>query len=98
MDANGYRWEGTDLIVRARIQPRASRNQWAELIEGQFRVRIAAPPVDGRANECLCGFLAGLFAVSKSQVTVLAGETSRDKRLRIVAPKRLPSGIEPPVV
>lgn len=96
MDAGGYRWEGADLILHLRIQPRASRDQWAELLDGRFRVRITAPPVDGQANAHLREFLAALFGVAKSQVALLAGETGRDKRLRIVAPKRLPPGITSP--
>jgi len=96
VDAGGYRWEGADLILHTRIQPRASRDQWAESLEGRFRIRITAPPVDGQANAHLREFLAGLFGVAKSQVALLAGETGRDKRLRIAAPKRLPPGIEPP--
>ncbi len=96
MDAGGYRWEGADLILHTRIQPRSDRDQWAESVEGRFRVRITAPPVDGRANAHLCEFLAALFGVAKSRVMLLAGETGRDKRLRIVAPKRLPPGIKLP--
>ena len=95
MDAGGYCWEGTDLILRVRVQPRASRDQWAGLQDDRFRVRVTAPPVDGQANIHLRELLATLFGVARSQVTLLAGETSRDKRLRIAAPKRLPPGIEP---
>ena len=98
MDSSGYRWEGVNLILHTRIQPRASRDQWVESLEGRFRIRITAPPVDGQANAHLREFLAALFGVAKSQVALLAGETGRDKRLRIVAPKRLPPGIAPPAV
>ena len=94
--AAGYRWDGSDLIVQVRAQPRAGRNEWAGLREDRFQVRIAAPPVDGQANAHLREFLADLFGVAKSQVTLLAGETGRDKRWRITAPKRWPPGIEPP--
>lgn len=95
-DADGYRWDDADLMLRVRAQPRASRNEWVGLVEGRFRVRIAAPPVDGQANAHLREFLAALCGVAKSQVTLRAGETSRDKQLRVAAPKRLPPGIEPP--
>ena len=95
VDSSDYRWAGADLILHLRIQPRASRDQWMEPLDGRFRVRITAPPVDGQANAHLRGFLADLFGVAKSQVTLLAGETGRDKRLRIAAPRRLPPGIIP---
>ena len=97
-DTVGYRWDGADLLLWVRAQPRASRNEWVGLAEGRFRVRIAAPPVDGQANARLREFLAALFGVAKSQVTLLAGETGRDKRWRVAAPKRLPTGIESPVL
>ena len=92
--AAGYLWDGADLIVQVRAQPRASRDEWAGLQEDRFRVRITAPPVDGQANAHLRAFLAELFGVAKSQVTLLSGETGRDKRWRIAAPKRQPPGIE----
>lgn len=94
-NAGGYAWEGADLILWVRVQPRASRDEWLEPGDDRFRVRIAAPPVDGKANAHLREFLAALFGVARSQVTLLAGETGRDKRLRVAAPRRLPPGIEP---
>ncbi len=93
--AAGYVWNDADLILRVRVQPRASRDEWVGLQEDRFRIRITAPPVDGQANAHLRAFLADLFGVAKSQVTLLAGETGRDKRWRIAAPKRWPPGIEP---
>lgn len=90
-----YRWDGADLIVRVRVQPRASADQWLEPVDGPARVRITAPPVDGKANAHLRKFLASLCDVAQSQVIVLAGETGRDKRLRVMTPRRLPPGIQP---
>ena len=55
-----------------------------------FRVRIQAPPVEGKANGALCRFLAESFGVPLSQVELLAGAQSRAKRLLIRAPRRLP--------
>jgi hypothetical protein len=96
MAAVGFHWEGADLILQVRAQPRAGQDAWMGLQEERFRVRIAAPPVDGQANARLRDFLATLFGVAKSQVTLLAGQTGRDKHWRIARPKRLPLGIEPP--
>lgn len=92
--ATGYVWDGRDLILRVRVQPRASRDEWLGLQEDRFRVRVTAPPVDGQANTHLRAFLADMFGVAKSQVTLLAGETGRDKRWRIAAPKQWPPDIE----
>ena len=66
MDAGGYCWQGNELLLRVRAQPRASRDEWMGLWDDRFRVRIAAPPVDGRANAHLRAFLAELFGVAKN--------------------------------
>jgi len=95
MDAAGYRWEGDHLILRVRVQPRASRDELVGWQDGRLRVRITAPPVAGKANAYLGQFLATVFQVPKGQVILLAGETGRDKRFRIIGPRRLPPGIEP---
>lgn len=95
MDAAGYRWEGDHLILPVRVQPRASRDELIGWQDGRLRVRITAPPVAGKANAYLGQFLATVFQVPKSQVILLAGETGRVKRFRIIGPRRLPPGIEP---
>ena len=91
-----HRWEGDDLILKVRVQPRASRDELGEAQESYLKVRITAPPVDGKANADLMRFLADVFNVAKSRITLLDGETSREKRLRIESPRTLPPGIPPP--
>lgn len=96
-DSSGwYRWEGEDLILQVRVQPQASRDEFAEVQGTHLRIRITAPPVEGKANAHLCKFLAQVFQVPKSGVTLLSGETAREKRLRITRPRRLPPEISPP--
>ncbi len=85
-----FAWEGADLLLRIRVQPRANRDELAGVQGGHLRVRITAPPVGGKANTHLCRFLGGQFRVAASAVTLLQGETSRDKRLRITAPRQVP--------
>lgn len=89
-------WESGSLILRIQVQPRASRNEWAGLHGDRLKVRLTTPPVDGRANAALLAFLAELFAVPKSQVTLLSGETGRAKRVRIDQPRQFPEPIRPP--
>lgn len=91
-----YRWEGDTLFIKVRVQPRASRDELGEVLEGCLKVRITAPPVDGKANTHLIRFLADVFKVAKSRVMLLDGETSREKRLRIESPRSLPPLIAPP--
>jgi uncharacterized protein (TIGR00251 family) len=93
MAASWYCWNGTDLILNLRIQPRAARDEIVGPLGNTLKIRLTAPPVDGKANEHLREFLGKQCGVAKSQVTVLSGDTSREKRVRIASPRRLPSGI-----
>ena len=65
------------------LQPRASRSEVAGVHGDALKVRIAAPPVDGAANEALVKFLSDLFAVGRRDVRIVAGETSRSKIVEI---------------
>lgn len=87
-----YRWEGEDLILALRVQPKASRDELvaADGDGDSLKVRITAPPVDGKANAHLIKFLAKAFGVAKSRVTLESGDSGRHKRLRIHAPSKLP--------
>jgi uncharacterized protein len=60
-----------------------------------LKIRLTSPPIDGKANEQLRNFLSDLCGVSKTQVTVISGDTSRMKRVRISSPHALPPGIDP---
>ncbi len=83
-------WDNQDLELNVRVQPKASRNEIVGLREEALKIRITAPPVDGKANDCLIRFLAKQFGVPRSRITLLSGEKGRSKRLRIEAPARLP--------
>lgn len=91
-----FRWDGQDLMLCIQLQPRSSRDAFADPGPGFLRVRVTAPPVDGKANDHLLRWLAGRFGVSRSAVTLERGTTSRSKLVRIRAPKQLPvPGIDP---
>lgn len=91
--AGFYRWEGEVLHLFVRVQPKASQDVFADIQEDRIRVRITAPPVDGKANQYLVKFLAKTFGVPKSAVDIKSGETGRNKHLCINAPVNLPVGI-----
>jgi len=95
MSASWYSWQGSDLILHLRIQPRAAHDEIAGPLGNTLKIRLTAPPVDGKANERLRKFLSEQCGVAKSQVTVLSGDTSRDKRVRIACPRILPVGVAP---
>lgn len=66
-----------------RVQPGAARNELAGFAEGVLRVRVAAPPVRGKANQELIAFLAQKLGLSKGDLTILKGHTSRNKLISI---------------
>lgn len=85
-----HRWEGEDLLLWVKVQPKASRDGFAEVLEDAIKLRITAPPVDGKANAHLTAWLAKAFGVAKSAVSIDNGDNQRRKRLRIRRPTRLP--------
>jgi uncharacterized protein len=66
-----------------RVQPRASENEIAGIMDGALKVRLQAPATEDRANLALCAFLAELLKRPKSAVRLLSGERSRSKRVEI---------------
>jgi uncharacterized protein (TIGR00251 family) len=89
-----YTWDGADLILSVRVQPRASHNELSTVSANAIKVRLTAPPVDGKANTALKKLLAKAFGVAPSTIELLSGESSRDKRLLIPSPSRLPGNIK----
>lgn len=85
-----YRWQGADLLLTVRLQPRASRNEIVGPHGDALKIRITAPPVEGQANAHLIKLLADAFDVPRGQVTLVSGDTARSKQLRINTPRRLP--------
>ena len=78
----GIREDGTRLIVPVRVTPRARRNALA--LEGDtLRAWLTAPPVEGAANAALLSLLAARLGVPKRAVTLLRGETAREKVVAI---------------
>jgi len=65
------------------VIPRAGRSGLGGVRGGALVVRLAAPPVDGAANEALIEFVADLFGCPKRDVSIVAGHTSRNKRIAI---------------
>ena len=72
------------LTLSLHIQPGAKKTEIAGLHGDTLKIRLAAPPVDGKANECLVAFLAKELEVPQAQVELASGATSRRKRLLII--------------
>ncbi len=71
------------LIFKVRVVPRASRSEIVGEHDGALRVRIAAPPVDGAANDELVRLLARAFGVPRSAIQIIAGHASKLKTVRV---------------
>ena len=91
---NYYQWHGKDLVLHILVQPKADKDQIVGAHGDELKVRLKAPPVDGQANQALIRFFGRLCKVPKTHISIISGDTSRHKRLRIQSPKRLPEGIE----
>jgi uncharacterized protein (TIGR00251 family) len=76
-DANG------GITLRVRVQPRASRDALSGEREGALVVRLAAPPVEGAANEALARFLGKALGVAPSAVRVVSGASGRNKLVSV---------------
>ena len=71
------------LLVRIRVQPKASRNNLIVEEDGRIRVALTAPPVEGAANKALCIFLAQHFGIPRSAIVLVSGDKSREKTVAI---------------
>lgn len=72
-----------EITLTLHIQPGASRTEYAGLHGDAHKIRLAAPPVDGKANDALIAFLADAFGVRQRDVTIASGASSRRKIVRI---------------
>ncbi|HEY2867346.1 MAG TPA: DUF167 domain-containing protein [Pyrinomonadaceae bacterium] len=79
------------MTFAVRVTPRSSKSEVIGEQNGALKIKLKAPPVDGSANEELIRLLAYEFDVARTQVDIVSGQTSRNKRVRI-------SGIEPATV
>ena len=61
-----YRWDGEDLLLAVHLQPKASKDEFAGLHGDRLKIRLTAPPVEGKANAHLMAFLAKAFGVPNS--------------------------------
>ncbi len=74
------------IILNVRVVPRASKNAIHGVLGDALKVRIQAPPVEGKANTYLVKFLSKQWKVPRRDIAILSGETGRNKRLRILNP------------
>jgi uncharacterized protein (TIGR00251 family) len=71
------------VLISLRVHPSATKNEVVGFADGVLHMRVAAPPVKGKANKELIGFLSQLLNVGKSRIAIVRGHTARDKVIAI---------------
>ena len=75
------------MTLKVKVTPRAARTEIAgEMADGTLKIRVAAPPDKGQANDELCDFLARHYGVPRSAVEVISGQTATRKLVKIDQP------------
>lgn len=74
---------GGDIVLSLHIQPGAKKTGLVGLHGEALKIRLAAPPLEGKANDCLIEFIADMLEVPRAQVELVSGATSRQKRVRV---------------
>jgi uncharacterized protein (TIGR00251 family) len=69
--------------LRVRLRPRGHADELIGIEDGVLQARVSAPPVDGKANRALCELIAKRAGVAPSRVSVVRGQKSRDKLVRV---------------
>jgi uncharacterized protein (TIGR00251 family) len=84
---NWFEEKDGQILLQVRVVPRASKDTIAELMgQEALKIRIQAPPVEGKANAYLIKFLSKHWKIPRSTIEILSGETGRNKRLRFSRP------------
>src|SRR5215813_2136273 len=84
--------DGEDLLIAVRAVPGASRDEIAGTIGDRLKVRVAAPPQDGRANKAVCTLIARALGIRAAAVTIDRGHGARDKTVRVRGVKAAQAG------
>lgn len=83
-------------VIAVKVVPRAAKDEIVGWLEGELKVRVSAPPEEGRANRAVEGLLAGALGLKKNAVVVSGGAASRHKRVAItgLAPEEIARRLE----
>jgi uncharacterized protein (TIGR00251 family) len=84
------------VTFAVKVVPRASKNQIVGIEGDAIKIRLNAPPVEGKANDALIAFLAAALAVPRARIEIVTGQTSRRKILRVrgMAPQEVERKIQ----
>jgi uncharacterized protein (TIGR00251 family) len=90
---NWYSSDGKSIVLVLHVQPGAKRTEVAGLHGEALKIRLAAPPIDGKANEALLSFIAEKFGVPHRGVELLRGGQSRHKMVKVTGSLVLPESL-----
>ena len=93
MQPNWYRRQHDDIILTLHVQPGAKHNEVVGLHGEALKIKLAAPPIEGRANEALLKFIADLFAVPLRNTELKQGGQSRHKVVVVTGSKVEPESL-----
>ncbi|MDD5464292.1 MAG: DUF167 domain-containing protein [Candidatus Moranbacteria bacterium] len=71
------------MRIYIKVSPKSSKNEVVKVSEGEYKVKLTAPPVDGKANEALIRLLSQHFKVSKNMINIVGGKTTKIKMVDI---------------
>lgn len=75
--------ETDSVVLKVKVVPRASRSEIVGFVDDVLKVRLTSPPVDGAANDELIRLIAKRVHLARSNIGIVAGQTSRNKTLRV---------------
>lgn len=82
-DASPFHAHREGALIDVLVQPRATKSEITGIHDGALRIRIAAPAVEGAANDAVIGLLSKRLNLRKSDIVIVAGATGRRKRVRV---------------
>ncbi|HYM35361.1 MAG TPA: DUF167 family protein [Steroidobacteraceae bacterium] len=89
-----FAWQNSALVLNVALQPGAKRDEFVGLHGDALKIRIQAPPLEGRANQALIEFLAATFDCPRANITLLRGAASRRKVMRVDRPNAFPQALQ----
>lgn len=74
---------GGEIVIMVKVVPGSSKTAISGWLEGMIKIKVAAPPEKGKANECLVEFLADKLKVRRNSISIISGASSPVKQVRI---------------
>jgi uncharacterized protein (TIGR00251 family) len=87
MNPSGHQFRDgkNGVAITVRVTPRSKKNEIVSILEdGTIKIRLTAPPLEGRANKVLIQYLSSILEVPVSRIEIVAGETNKDKLISIL--------------